>query len=71
MLSEAKSQGQSKSENYKEWLLDKGFGTNTANDYNKFIEKKFKPYLHGPSFSFENNTCQKDNIFLSHFSEAA
>jgi len=32
--------------NYKEWLINKGFGINTANDYNKFIEKKFKLYLH-------------------------
>ena len=31
---------------YKEWLINKGFGINTANDYNKFIEKKFKLYLH-------------------------
>jgi integrase/recombinase XerD len=33
-------------ENFKEWLINKGFGMKTANDYNKFIEKKFKLYLH-------------------------
>jgi integrase/recombinase XerD len=33
-------------ENFKEWLINKGFGMNTANDYSKFIEKKFKLYLH-------------------------
>jgi integrase/recombinase XerD len=40
--------------NYKEWLLNKGFGKNTANDYSLFIEKKFKLYLHESSFSIED-----------------
>jgi integrase/recombinase XerD len=31
---------------FKQWLINKGFGINTANDYSKFIEKKFKLYLH-------------------------
>lgn len=30
---------------FKQWLINKGFGINTANNYNLFIEKKFKPYL--------------------------
>ena len=40
--------------NYKKWLLNKGFGSNTANDYSSFIEKKLKLYLHTLSFSIEN-----------------
>jgi integrase/recombinase XerD len=40
--------------NYKEWLINKGFGVNTANDYNKFIEKKFKLYLHENQLNIEN-----------------
>jgi integrase/recombinase XerD len=40
-------------ENYKEWLINKGFGINTANDYSSFIEKKFKPYLHSLFLSIE------------------
>jgi integrase/recombinase XerD len=40
--------------NYREWLLNKGFGSNTANDYSLFIEKKFKLYLHSLSSSIEN-----------------
>ena len=39
---------------FKEWLLDKGFGSNTAIDYSSFIEKKFKLYLHELSLSIEN-----------------
>jgi integrase/recombinase XerD len=39
---------------FKEWLINKGFGSNTAADYNKFIEKKFKFYLHTLSFSIES-----------------
>lgn len=30
---------------FKQWLINKGFGINTANDYSKFIKKKFKLYL--------------------------
>jgi integrase/recombinase XerD len=40
--------------NYKEWLIKKGFGINTANDYNKFIEKKFKLYLHENQLTIED-----------------
>jgi len=40
-------------ENYKEWLLNKGFGKNTANDYSSFIEKRFKLFLHELSLSIE------------------
>jgi len=41
-------------QNFKEWLTNKGFGINTASDYNKFIEKKFLLYLHELSLSFEH-----------------
>ncbi|NJM14903.1 MAG: site-specific integrase [Bacteroidales bacterium] len=41
-------------ENYKEWLINKGFGINTTNDYNKFIEKKFKLYLLEKQIIIEN-----------------
>lgn len=37
MLSEAGS--------FMQWLINKGFGRNTAHHYSLFIEKKFKPYL--------------------------
>src|SRR5690554_1654390 len=30
---------------FKQWLINKGLGINTANNYTLFIEKKFKPYL--------------------------
>lgn len=40
-------------QNFKEWLIIKGFGINTANDYNKFIEKKFLLYLHEFFLSIE------------------
>jgi integrase/recombinase XerD len=40
--------------NFKQWLINKGFGINTANDYNKFIEKKFLLYLHEFFSSIEN-----------------
>jgi integrase/recombinase XerD len=32
-------------ENFKEWLINKGFGINTANDYSLFIEKKFETWF--------------------------
>ena len=54
MLSKAKSREQSESGNYREWLLNKGFGMNTAGDYNKFIEKKFKLYLHENQLTIDN-----------------
>ena len=38
---------------FKQWLIDKGFGKNTANDYSCFIEKKFKLFLHELSLSIE------------------
>jgi integrase/recombinase XerD len=41
-------------ENYKEWLLNKGFGKNTTNDYSSFIEKKFELYLHSLFLSIES-----------------
>jgi len=44
----------SESGKFKEWLLNKGFGSNTATDYNKFIEKKFKVYLYESFLSIEN-----------------
>jgi len=40
-------------QNFKEWLINKGFGTGTAANYNKFIEKKFLLYLHELSLSIE------------------
>jgi integrase/recombinase XerD len=33
-------------QNFKGWIINKGLGVNTANDYNKFIEKKFLSWLH-------------------------
>ena len=39
--------------NYKEWLISKGFGTNTAADYNYFVEKKLNPWLHENGISIE------------------
>ena len=41
-------------QNFKKYLIDKGFGANTANDYEKFIEKKFKLYLHENQLTLEN-----------------
>ena len=38
---------------FKEWLINKGFGISTANDYSSFIEKKFKVYLHELLLSIE------------------
>jgi integrase/recombinase XerD len=40
-------------ENFKQWLINKGIGINTANDYSSFIEKKFKLYLHSLFLSIE------------------
>jgi integrase/recombinase XerD len=45
---------------FKQWLINKGFGMNTANDYNKFIEKKFKLYLHENQLSIDN--LEHENI---------
>jgi integrase/recombinase XerD len=39
---------------FNEWLINKGFGINTASDHNKFIEKKFLLYLHELSLSIES-----------------
>jgi integrase/recombinase XerD len=39
---------------FKQWLINKGFGINTANDYNKFIENKFKLYLHETQLDIES-----------------
>ena len=39
---------------FKEWLLNKGFGGNTAHDYSSFIEKKFKLYLHENQLLIDN-----------------
>jgi integrase/recombinase XerD len=36
---------------FKEWLIHKGFGINTADSYSKFIEKKFLLWLYEFSFS--------------------
>jgi len=54
MLSEAKSREQSESGNFKEWLIHKGFAKSTADDYNKFTEKKFKVYLRSLFLSIES-----------------
>jgi integrase/recombinase XerD len=46
---------------FKQWLINKGFGINTANDYNLFIEKKFKTWLQSYlSESIEN--LEHENI---------
>jgi integrase/recombinase XerD len=47
---------------FKEWLLNKGFGKNTANDYSLFIEKKFKLYLHTLSFLPAEASAQAGSI---------
>jgi integrase/recombinase XerD len=39
---------------FKEWLINKGFGINTASDYSKFIEKKLKLYLHENQLNIDN-----------------
>jgi integrase/recombinase XerD len=39
---------------FKQWLINKGFGSNTAGDYSKFIEKKFKLYLHENQLNIDN-----------------
>ena len=39
---------------FKEWLINKGFGINTAKDYEKFIEKKLKLYLHENQLNIDN-----------------
>lgn len=55
MLSEAKSREQSESgENFKKWLINKGFAVGNAVKYSNFIEKKFKVYLHKLSSSIES-----------------
>jgi integrase/recombinase XerD len=41
-------------EEFRKWLINKGFSINTANDYNKFIEKKFLLYLFENSLSIEH-----------------
>lgn len=40
-------------QDFKRYLTEKGLGISTANDYSKFIEKKFKGWLHEFSFSIE------------------
>lgn len=52
-LGGAKSREQSELGNFKEWLINKGFGMNTAGDYSRFIEKKLKPWLHENGISIE------------------
>ena len=52
--------------NYKEWLINKSFGMNTANDYNKFIEKKFKLFLHEFSFSIESFEHEQLMQYIRH-----
>ncbi len=54
MLNEVKSREQSESGNFRRWLINKSFGINTANDYNKFIEKKFKRWLHENHLNIES-----------------
>ena len=41
-------------QNFKKYLIDKGFGINTTKDYEKFIEKKFKLYLHEKQIIIDN-----------------
>jgi len=53
-------------ENYREWLINKGFGSNTAADYNKFIEKKFKLYLHTLLLSIEEFEHEQLMQYIRH-----
>lgn len=53
-------------ENYREWLLNKGFGSNTANDYSSFIEKKFKLYLHTLFLSIESFEHEQLMQYIRH-----
>lgn len=46
--------------NFRKWLIDKGFGVNTANDYSKFIEKKIKLWLYEKGLAIEN--IEHENI---------
>ena len=39
---------------FREWLINKGFGIRTADSYTYFIEKKFLLYLHEHSLSIES-----------------
>jgi integrase/recombinase XerD len=41
-------------QSFKKHLIEKGFGMGTANDYNNFIEKKFKAWLESLFLSIEN-----------------
>lgn len=41
-------------QDFKVWLIKKGFAINTAGDYSFFIEKKFLPYL---NTSDNNQAC--------------
>jgi integrase/recombinase XerD len=41
-------------ETFNQWLINKGFGINTANDYSLFIEKKFKVWLQSLFLSIES-----------------
>jgi integrase/recombinase XerD len=41
-------------QSFKKHLIEEGFGTGTANDYNNFIEKKFKVWLEFLFLSIEN-----------------
>ena len=38
----------------RKWLINKGFGINTTNDYSNFIEKKFKLWLRENHLNIEN-----------------
>lgn len=40
--------------NYKKWLIKKGFGRNTAENYDLFINKNFKLFLHENQINIEN-----------------
>jgi len=53
-------------ENFREWLINKGFGTNTANDYSSFIEKKFKLYLHTLFLSIEDFEHEQLMKYIRH-----
>ena len=47
-------------EDFKEWLITKGIGANTAANYGKFIEKNFKLWIYVSSFSIE--TLENEHI---------
>ena len=47
---------------FENYLLNKGFGINTAGNYNRFIEKRFLPYLYELSFLPAEASAQAGSI---------